>query len=108
MIFAQDIVITAPSPPTPDDTLSDDVPDAVINAMFSDFRNLMCACGDNKNDQVDVLITAMIDRGINAGPRIVGWLVHLGFNRKHAGRRLSDGIGRRWFRDESRRYRNLV
>lgn len=107
MTSANDITITAATPPVPD-TLPDDASDEVINVIFRDIRVLMDACGDNKNDKVDVLITALIDRGINTGPRLVGVAKHIGFNGKHAGRRLRDGIGHRWSRDADGTYRNLM
>lgn len=108
MASAKDIIIHVPAPPTPDDTLPDDVPEDVLNAIFRELRGLMETCDDNKHHKVDVLITALIDRGINIGPRIIGSVKRLGFNGRHAGRRLSEGIGHRWSRDEDRTYRNLM
>jgi len=108
MASAKDIIITAPAPPTPDDTLPEDVPGDVLNAIFRELRGLMEACGNNKHHKVDVLITALIDRGINIGPRIIGWTKQLGYDGGHAGIRLSKGIGHRWSRDEDGTYRNLM
>ena len=43
-------------------------------------RDLMDACGDNKHEKVDVLITALIDRGIDTGPRIIDAAKRLDFD----------------------------
>jgi hypothetical protein len=107
MVSAKDIIITAPVPPTAV-TLSSDAPDAEVNAIFRDLRDLMQACGTNKNDKVDVLITALIDRGMDTGHRIIGAAKRLDFDGQHAGIRLSEGVSHRWSRDEGGKYRNLM
>ena len=107
MASAKDISITAPVPPVPD-ALPSGAPDELVNAIFRDLRELMRSCGTNMHDQVDVLITALIDRGINVGPRIIGAVKRLDFDGRHAGIRLDQGIGHRWSRGEDGIYRNLI
>ena len=65
------------------------------NEMFDGFRRLMASCGPNasKHDQVNVLIEACIDRGLNTGVRIVRALMTLGFNGRHVGMLLKAGRG---------------
>ncbi len=106
MASAKDIIIAAVPPAAA--TLPIDAPEEVVNALFRDFRDLMQACGTNKNDKADVLITALIDAGINTGPRIIGAAKRLDLDGQHAGIRLKEGIGQRWSRDRYGKYRNLM
>jgi hypothetical protein len=46
----------------------------------------------DKHSQVDLLINACITGGVNTGTNIVGVLASLGFDRKHAGIRLTAGV----------------
>lgn len=104
MTCDNDIAITLPIP----DILPDDVPDTALNAIFRDLRILKRVSGPNKNDEADVLISALIDRGINTGPRIIGAAKRLDLDGRHAGIRLREGIGHRWSRDKDGTYRNLM
>ncbi|RYG89843.1 MAG: hypothetical protein EON59_00945 [Alphaproteobacteria bacterium] len=107
MSSGKNIVIPVKTPPAAD-TLPRDAPDAEVYAIFQDLRHLMHSTKANDNDKLDILISALIDRGINSGPRIVGAAVRLDFDGAHAGIRLSHGIGRRWMRDADRTYHNLL
>jgi len=66
------------------------------------------SCGTNLHDHADVALSALIDRGINTGPRLIGAAKRLGFKGRHAGIILKAGIGHRWSRDEEGTYRNLM
>jgi hypothetical protein len=64
----------------------------------------------NKNDRVIVLITALIDAGVNTRSQIVGVLTNLAFDRGHVALQLKHGTGDnpdrfRW-RAEAGMYRN--
>jgi hypothetical protein len=79
--------------------------------LFDGFRQLMAECGPtvNKHDLVNVLISACIDQGLNTGPRIVGALDALGFNRRHVGMLLKEGRGEEaerhtWKRNQQGQY----
>ena len=65
------------------------------NAFFGRLRGLWLNCGPstNKNDQVRILVAACIDEDIRQGPRIVGILGKLGFNRRHVGKILATFTG---------------
>lgn len=63
----------------------------------------------NKHDRAQVLINECIANGIVTGPSIVGVLVSLGFNGKHAGMMLQDGLrarpeGLNWGRSNDGNY----
>jgi hypothetical protein len=59
---------------------------------LQDLRTALSADGVNKNDQAAMLINALIEEGIDTGPRRVGALTELGFNQKHAGMMLRTGL----------------
>lgn len=62
----------------------------------------------NLHEQVIALIIACLDEGLSAGPEIVGTISHLGFNPRHVGMQLNEGIGHMWQRDGERVYRVLT
>ena len=105
MISAKDTQLNVTQPPVPATVSKDQADNA---AMFRGLRELMHACGTNKHDKVDILITALIDKGINTGPRIIGAAIRLDFDRAHVAILLKGGIGLRWTRDSDGVYHNLV
>ncbi len=107
MNSAENIRNAAPKP-TAADTLPSDLSPAELNAEFRDLQELVEGCGDNKNDAVNVLISALIDLGINLSPDIIGAAESLDFNGTHARIHLNHGIGQRWTRDQDGTYRNLM
>lgn len=90
------------------DALAIDADSPDIGAIADGLPELMQACGDNKHDQVDVLITVLMDHGINLGPQIIAAARRLGFDGQHVGIRLHHGNGDRWRRDPDGTYRTLV
>lgn len=89
------------------------LPPSDVSAIFERLRQLDRKCGPTANlhDRVTVLICACIEEGINAGPRIIGAIKHIGYNSRHVGKLLRDGTGndpRRhwWYRDPVGTYRN--
>ena len=103
MVSAKDIIISRPTAPA---TMAGNAQDNAL--MFRALRDLMHACGTNKHDKVDVLITALIDKGINTGSRIIGAASRLDCDRAHVAIRLKGGLGDRWTRDNDGTYRNLM
>lgn len=72
-------------------------------------RTLKEEAGPNKHHQAIILIHALISHGINTGKRIIGAMVHLGFDARHAGKILSEGTGENseryhWRKDKDRHY----
>ncbi len=64
----------------------------------------------NRNDLLMIAIEALIDRGVDTGPRIVGAAASMGFKRAHAGAVLSKSEGgspdrHRWQRGSDGIYR---
>ncbi|GAB5349218.1 hypothetical protein [Alteriqipengyuania sp. 357] len=83
------------------------------NAFFQRLHQLWRDCGAkaSRHDTARVLITACIDEGVLEGPRIIGVLSKLGFNRKHVGKTLSQLTGPDpakcdWYKDDAGKYRN--
>lgn len=75
-------------------------------ALFERLKRLWLDCGPatNKHDQVRMLVAACIEEDIRQGPRIVGVLGKLGFNRRHVGKMLSvlagpDPAQHDWWKD---------
>lgn len=68
-------------------------------------------CGtSNRNDLLVIAIKALIDGGVDTGPRIVGAAASMGFKRAHAGAVLSKSEGgspdrHRWHRGSDGVYR---
>ncbi|WP_425228822.1 hypothetical protein [Sphingomonas sp.] len=88
---------------------------AETTAMFHRLRELkgQSQAGADKHVQAIVLISALIEEGVDAGRGIVGALVTLGFNRKHAGMMLQEGKGNdparhRWACGDDGQYRLLT
>jgi hypothetical protein len=55
------------------------------NATFQDLRALNAElAGVNAHDRATVTIAAIIESGMNTANQILGAMVHLGFNRRHA------------------------
>ena len=83
-----------------------------INALLEGLRDLerhLTNAGVNKHDRAHMLINACIGEGIDAGPRIIGVLAMLGFNKRHAGIMLKAGLQLKpdwpnWGRDDGGRY----
>ncbi|MXO74822.1 hypothetical protein GRI40_06260 [Altererythrobacter aerius] len=68
---------------------------AEFNSLFGRLLSLQAhlrKSGADKHSQVDLLINAGIAGGLTTGTDIVGVLVRLGFDRKHAGIRLKAGV----------------
>jgi hypothetical protein len=86
-------------------------PKSDSSAMFARLQRLIDDCGPNRNKHhlVIVLITACITEGVDTGSRIIGALVHLGFNNRHVAMLLKEGTGanpelHRWRKGQDGRY----
>jgi hypothetical protein len=79
------------------------------NVDFAGLRAMLSSCDKNKHSRFIVLVNALLEGGVNLGPRIVGIAGRLGFNKKHAGLMLSeltgnDPVRHYWRRDDDGRY----
>lgn len=70
-------------------------------------RDLCIQIDCDKNEQVQILVAACIDEGINTGPGIVSTLVEIGFDKSHVGIQLRTNRKRLWQRDSDRFYTAL-
>lgn len=61
----------------------------------------------DKHDQVQILVAACIDEGINTGPGIIAKLADIGFDKDHVGIVLRTNLKRLWQRDGERFYTAL-
>lgn len=88
-------------------------PLAAASAANAEFLNRLAVLRDicqpfaKKHDQATVLIHACIGEGLSEGSAIVGVVSGLGFNSRHVGMRLNDGIGQYWSRDQDGHYTTL-
>lgn len=82
-----------------------------IDEILHSIRQMLDGCGtSNRNDLAIIAIEALIDVGVNTGPRIIGAAVSIGFNRAHVGAILTKSEGgnpdrHRWQRDAEGTYR---
>lgn len=81
-----------------------------INAVFRRLRALdRQLAPDTKHDRVHALIGACVSEGIDRGSRITGALAKLGYNKRHVGKTLHDGLrpgpeGVHWYRSADGTY----
>jgi hypothetical protein len=76
---------------------------------FAGLRAMLSSCDSNKHSRFIAFASALLEGGVNLGPRIVGIAGHLGFNKQHAGRMLRELTGNDpdrhyWRRDDDGRY----
>lgn len=112
MTSARDIIIDDPVTHA-DVSPGNGEPVSETTTLFRNLRKLMAECGSNKNDRAIMVITALIESGIDTGPRIVGAMKQLDFNRQHAAMMLKEGLGRnrdqhRWSKDDEGKYTPLL
>ncbi|WP_375381531.1 hypothetical protein [uncultured Sphingomonas sp.] len=82
--FSSGVPICAPAPAAPVD----------IDLVLHRVRQMLDGCGSaNRNDLLVIAITALIEEGVNTGPRIIEAAATLGFSRGHAGSVLSKSTG---------------
>ena len=79
--------------------------------LTAGLRKLLLALGPdvNKNDQVDVLIEALLWHGVTASADVIQIAKELGFDQRHVSIRLAKGAGKnpdrhRWWRDPKEQY----
>lgn len=87
------------------------LPPIAIDGVLHRVREMLDGCGtSNRNDLLVIAIEALIEAGVDAGPRIVGAAASLGFKPAHAGALLATGEGgsperHRWQRGSDGVYR---
>lgn len=85
--------------PSPAAILMSDASREEVAAVFDALDEVLAACrGAPYDDRLTVLITALIERGINTRSRIVGAAQKKGFNAEKAGKFLTKATGTLWRR----------
>lgn len=90
-------------------TMTTDTPTATT-AMLRRLEVLRDVCiqiGCDKHEQVQMLVAACIDEGVDTGPEIIATLVKIGFKGSHVGIVLRTNLKRLWQRDGERFYTAL-